>query len=773
MKNRKKLLVLILSVMMIFTLMPTAVFAEGDEPIETPKLETGTLWAGTESLSSPHFENVDASSVKVTNITSSNTDVLKVECIGDPLSLMDYLLMPVSPGTAVITVAFTLDGAEYTASGEYTVKAFPVFLSSLAIDGEAISPEAYNYHNYYNVEGYKGTSPNVKFTVAEGWNFDNAYYNRMTADGRPEEGFLGTELPEGGWTFDFPEGYTSLNTFYVFKNDAGDEIQFGIRFYKAEDDPSQEEPALMPVDFYDTTGNLTWYWIPEYGPTTYELRITNAGRNLPEAPCATKYIDSGDGPFYFMIYKEISNLLNMDTLTRTEAYHVSLSAVNQKGKVFQKWEIDNLVFPMREFTDDTVSLDKTVFPYTGNIVSIAGHVMYNGVLLSQNDYSMNYTTGMPKNIGDVVVIITGYENNGYYGSVTKTYKIKGDLAGKSIVPKVTLDSPEGYVYEGKPVEPAVVSVTFLGQTLTAGEDYVVSYSDNDAPGTGYVIITAVDDSYYMGSKEIPFTITGDERADQTISAKLSASKVAVGKTATIAVTGAEGEVTYKSSDTTIATVSAAGKVTAKKVGTAKITVTAAETDRFKAATTTVTVKVVPAATSSLKAKNLATGIKITWKKVTGATGYKVYRGSTLVKTIASGSTVTYTDKAANTNGTKYVFKVVAKAGTGDSTLSKSVTTYRVSRPAISSLTNSAAGKMTVKWAKNAKATGYEIMYSTSKSFASGNKTVKITSKATVSKVIGSLTKGKTYYVKIRTYKTVSGTKYYSAWSAVKNVKISK
>ena len=166
-------------------------------------------------------------------------------------------------------------------------------------------------------------------------------------------------------------------------------------------------------------------------------------------------------------------------------------------------------------------------------------------------------------------------------------------------------------------------------------------------------------------------------------------------------------------------------------------------------------------------------MKVNWKKVTGATGYKVYRNGTLIATIKSGDTVTYTDKEANTNGTKYTFKVVATASTGTSKLSKSLITYRVSRPAISALTNSSAKTMKVTWGKNAKATGYEIMYSTSSSFASGNKTITVGSASTVSRGIGSLTKGKTYYVKIRTYKTVSGKKYYSAWSVVKNVKITK
>lgn len=66
-------------------------------------------------------------------------------------------------------------------------------------------------------------------------------------------------------------------------------------------------------------------------------------------------------------------------------------------------------------------------------------------------------------------------------------------------------------------------------------------------------------------------------------------------------------------------------------------------------------------------------------------------------------------------------------------------------------------------------TGYEIQYSTSSTFASGNKTVVATKYSTVSKTISKLTAKKKYYVRIRTYKTVSGVKYYSPWSAKKYV----
>ena len=309
-------------------------------------------------------------------------------------------------------------------------------------------------------------------------------------------------------------------------------------------------------------------------------------------------------------------------------------------------------------------------------------------------------------------------------------------------------------------------------------DTYYNYTFN-SQGTYSVKITAVNDYYKDyetsgSSKQIKVTVP---KAAQSITVKAAASSVAVGKTTTVSITGAKGTKSYKSSDTTIATVTSAGKVSAKKVGTVKITATSAATSNYNAASKTVTIKVVPAAATTLTLENMTTGIKLTWNKVTGATGYRVYRedtsGKTLLKKISGGSTLTYKDTTANTNGKKYRFYIYATAGTGMSTLSKSRATYRLTKPAVSSVTNSAASKMTVKWGKNSTATGYSIQYSLSSSFDGGNKTVTAAGASTVSKVIASLTRGKTYYVRIRTYKTVDGVKFWSAWSAAKSVKISK
>lgn len=79
----------------------------------------------------------------------------------------------------------------------------------------------------------------------------------------------------------------------------------------------------------------------------------------------------------------------------------------------------------------------------------------------------------------------------------------------------------------------------------------------------------------------------------------------------------------------------------------------------------------------------------------------------------------------------------------------------------------------VKWNKRiTQVTGYQIQYSTSSNFTNP-KTVTITSNATISKTILKLTARKKYFVRVRTYKTTDGTKYFSNWSSPKYVVTNK
>ena len=328
---------------------------------------------------------------------------------------------------------------------------------------------------------------------------------------------------------------------------------------------------------------------------------------------------------------------------------------------------------------------------------------------------------------------------------------------------------ETKAYTGKRIR-QTPDVFVDGQELELGTDYLLSYANNVNAGTDTAVMTVRGIGAYTGTLDVNFTI--DKAAQSAFTATPATSTLLVGKTAAITADGNVGAVTYASSDATVATVTSAGVVTAKKVGTAKITVTAAETDNYKKAAKAVTIKVVPGATASLTAVSAATGVKLTWKKVTGATGYKVYRGSTLVKKVANGSTstVNFTDTAAKTNLAKYTYKIVPYAASGDSTATPAtVTTYFLTRGAMSSATSTVTGRVTAKWVKNAKATGYQVQYSLSSTFSSGNKAVTVKGAAAVSKVLTGLTSNKAYYVRVRAYRTVSGKNYYSEWSAAKKV----
>ncbi len=180
----------------------------------------------------------------------------------------------------------------------------------------------------------------------------------------------------------------------------------------------------------------------------------------------------------------------------------------------------------------------------------------------------------------------------------------------------------------------------------------------------------------------------------------------------------------------------------------------------------------PGATSAFKAYNRADGIRLAWNKVSGATGYYIYRNKTRIATIKGGSTLTYIDKTATANGARYTYKIVARNSVGKSAKSRSVKIYRVLTPDITALKSITAGRMTVQWRRNAKASGYVIQYSRNKNF-SVRKNVYVRSRNVVSKTITGLSKGKVYYVRIRTYKTVSGKKYYSGWSKVKRVVVKR
>ena len=180
----------------------------------------------------------------------------------------------------------------------------------------------------------------------------------------------------------------------------------------------------------------------------------------------------------------------------------------------------------------------------------------------------------------------------------------------------------------------------------------------------------------------------------------------------------------------------------------------------------------PTTANKLK-KQKITKVSSTYKKSVGqsftlkpkAKGKITYKtGNKKVATVNSKGKVTV-------KGTgKATITVTAKATSTYSKSVKKITVYGVpKKPEMKKLT-AGKKKFTVQWKKDKKADGYQVQYSTDKKFKKNVKSVNVSKKNTKA-TVKKLKKGKTYRVRVRSYKKINGKKYYSGWGKVKSVKV--
>lgn len=154
----------------------------------------------------------------------------------------------------------------------------------------------------------------------------------------------------------------------------------------------------------------------------------------------------------------------------------------------------------REIEAKDVAFDKEL-TYTGNELTQTVTVTVNGKTLTVGtDYTVSDLTGTEP--GSYPVTVAGTGN--YTGEVTKSFTIsKAQISSAAI----TYDAGP-YGYTGKEWKPEV-TVSFNSATLTAGNDYTVSYENNINAGTAKIIITGIGD-HFTGLTERTFTINSAE-----------------------------------------------------------------------------------------------------------------------------------------------------------------------------------------------------------------------------------------------------------------------
>ncbi len=404
---------------------------------------------------------------------------------------------------------------------------------------------------------------------------------------------------------------------------------------------------------------------------------------------------------------------------------------------------------------DTYTYDGTA--KTPAIVDIL--VDGESVAVTADDIDIDYSDNT--NAGEATVTITAKGAN-CTGEASTTFTINSfALTGAT----VTL-ATNSYTYDGSAKTPAVTSIVSNGVTLETSSDYNISYSNNtNAGNTATVTLT---------------TKNGNENCTGTATKTFTINKASInGAVVTLKTNSYTYNGTEKKPE--INTITVAGKTLTtndysigysknKDAGTATVTITGKGNYNGTVTKTFTITK----ATKSIK------GAKATISKVQGDKAFS------LGATVTSGEKPTYAlsntkvvsiDKNGKVTikGCGTVVVTVKSAASTNYSAAKDVKvtiTVKPKKATMSSPKSKKSGQLIVTWSKDTKVTGYEVYYSTKSNFK-GVKAKKITSNKTTTKTYTGLSKGKKYYVKVRSYTTVGGKTVYGDYSAVKTVTVKK
>ena len=265
-----------------------------------------------------------------------------------------------------------------------------------------------------------------------------------------------------------------------------------------------------------------------------------------------------------------------------------------------------------------------------------------------------------------------------------------------------------------------LKTVIIPASVTDIEDHAVGYIED---GWDYNKVSGFTIKGYKGTAAERYARNNDFNFVQlqVVPTSVALNKTTLtldtGKTSNLKATvypsnAANKKCTWSSSNTSVATVDGNGKVTAKKAGTATITV---KTSNGKTATCKVTVNLPAPQITSLA--NTTGGIKISWNKVDGTYGYRLYYkpASGGWKRFKDTTATSFTDSGVSPNRTEtYTIRCIDKNGNTISGFNSTGWSkkYTPAAPTVSKL-DITTGGIKLSWNKIAGVYGYRLYYKTS------------------------------------------------------------
>ena len=419
-----------------------------------------------------------------------------------------------------------------------------------------------------------------------------------------------------------------------------------------------------------------------------------------------------------------------------------------------------IVVSKKSLNNGLLTLSETSYVYDGTYKKPAATVTFGGKVLQEGkDYTISYRNNL--NVGVTTVIATGMGD--YTGYTSKNFTItKRAMAGG------TVSVASSVSFTGSNITPSV-TVKVAGRTLTSGTDYTVSYSNNKNVGTASVYVYGKGN--YSGSLSAKFDIVPAKQQIQKLETKYKGFYIDWAQKGSATGYDVEYSVNANMSG------AVSKHLTANKPDT--LTVSGLSGDKVYyvrvRSYTNVNGKVYYGAWSDVKSIKTANN-DITKASVSGIST-KAFTGKAITQnvTVKVGNTVLKngTDYTVSYSNNKKVGKATVKI-TGKGKYGGVITkTFKINpaKQEIQKLTAKSKAFF-IDWAQKGSATGYEIQYATNSKFT-GAKKVTITNNKTDKTTVSKLSANKKYYVRVRSYTTVGGTKYYGAWSATKTVTTKK